>query len=262
LGEPAVLASFLTALGYTLVLQGDLKRATAVGEEAAAMLREQKDRLILADAVGILGWAALLRGDSERATTLYAESLELRRELGDKLAPPETLEGLACAAVTKGEAERAVRLFGATRALNALIISYHPTPRERAALREPYLAATRSQLSEETWEAAFAEGQAMGFEEAVEYALSVEEPATPVVPAAPEESPVGMQSTILTRREEEVAVLIAQGLTNRQVASELSISEHTVATHVAKIMKKLRLRSRAQITAWVIEQRTPSSGLG
>jgi predicted ATPase/DNA-binding SARP family transcriptional activator/DNA-binding CsgD family transcriptional regulator len=261
LGEPAVLASFLTLLGYTFVLQGDLERATAVGEEAAAILREQKHRLVLADALSNLGWAALLRGDSERATTLHAESLEITRELSDNLVRPETLEGLACAAVAKGEAERAVRLFGATRALNAPV-SYHPTPRERAALREPYLAATRSHLSEETWEAAFAEGQAMGFEEAVEYALSRGEIAAPTAPAAPEKSPVGMPSTILTRREEEVAFLVAQGLTNRQIASELSISEHTVATHIAKIMKKLALRSRAQITAWVTEQRMPSSGLG
>jgi predicted DNA-binding transcriptional regulator len=44
-----------------------------------------------------------------------------------------------------------------------------------------------------------------------------------------------------------VALLVGRELTNRQIASELSISEHTVANHVARILKKLRLRSRAQI---------------
>jgi len=53
----------------------------------------------------------------------------------------------------------------------------------------------------------------------------------------------------LTSREREVALLVARELTNRQIALKLSISEHTVANHVAKILKKLRLRSRAQISS-------------
>ena len=54
----------------------------------------------------------------------------------------------------------------------------------------------------------------------------------------------------LTRREREIAELVARGLTNRQIAEELVISEHTAATHVRRILKKLNLRSRTQITAW------------
>jgi DNA-binding CsgD family transcriptional regulator len=52
----------------------------------------------------------------------------------------------------------------------------------------------------------------------------------------------------LTGRQLEVALLASEGLTNRQIASELSISEHTVAAHLRKILKKLGLRSRAQIS--------------
>jgi DNA-binding CsgD family transcriptional regulator len=58
----------------------------------------------------------------------------------------------------------------------------------------------------------------------------------------------------LARREEEVAVWVAQGLTNRQIATELSISEHTVATHVRKILNKLGLSSRSRLAAWVTER--------
>ncbi len=54
----------------------------------------------------------------------------------------------------------------------------------------------------------------------------------------------------LTAREREVALLVARGLTNRQIASELSISKRTVDNHVANILKKLGLRSRAQVAAW------------
>jgi DNA-binding CsgD family transcriptional regulator len=60
----------------------------------------------------------------------------------------------------------------------------------------------------------------------------------------------------LTRREKEVASLVARGLTNRQIASELFISEHTAATHVAKILKKLGLQSRAQISSRLADQRS------
>jgi non-specific serine/threonine protein kinase len=93
----------------------------------------------------------------------------------------------------------------------------------------------------------------MTLEEVVDYALSEEGPATPLttgpVRSSAEESPPA-----LTRREEEVAFLVARGLTNRQIASELSISEHTVANHVGKTMKKLGLSSRSQLAARITEQ--------
>jgi DNA-binding NarL/FixJ family response regulator len=57
-------------------------------------------------------------------------------------------------------------------------------------------------------------------------------------------------------------VLVSHGLTNRQIASELSISEHTVATHIAKILKKLGLSSRARLSAWVAERGLPPSDYG
>jgi DNA-binding NarL/FixJ family response regulator len=92
----------------------------------------------------------------------------------------------------------------------------------------------------------------MSMEEAIEYALSSkEERVPPTPPAARVEPKVAEASQALTRREKEVAALVARGLTNRQVASELSISEHTAATHVAKILKKLDLHSRSQPAAWV-----------
>jgi DNA-binding NarL/FixJ family response regulator len=48
----------------------------------------------------------------------------------------------------------------------------------------------------------------------------------------------------------EVVVLVARGLTNRQISREIGISEHTAGNHVAKLLRKLGLRSRAQIAAW------------
>jgi non-specific serine/threonine protein kinase len=58
-------------------------------------------------------------------------------------------------------------------------------------------------------------------------------------------------SGLLTRRECEVATLIARGLTNVQIASELIVSERTVDTHAEHIRAKLDVRSRAEIASWV-----------
>jgi DNA-binding CsgD family transcriptional regulator len=46
-----------------------------------------------------------------------------------------------------------------------------------------------------------------------------------------------------------VALLVGRKLTNRRIAQELSISEHTVANHVGNILRKLGLRSRAQVSS-------------
>jgi DNA-binding CsgD family transcriptional regulator len=89
----------------------------------------------------------------------------------------------------------------------------------------------------------------------IEYSLSAE---YPVSPPPLTDRPDG-DSAVLTAREQEVAALVAQGLTNRQIASELSISEHTVATHITNILKRLGLNSRSRLSAWVAERGLPPS---
>lgn len=89
-------------------------------------------------------------------------------------------------------------------------------------------------------------------ERAVECALAEEEPF-PISPPAFEE-PSG-RSSALTDREEEVAILVARGLTNRRISADLSISERTVDAHLRKILKKLGLLSRTQVAAWAAKRR-------
>jgi DNA-binding NarL/FixJ family response regulator len=64
----------------------------------------------------------------------------------------------------------------------------------------------------------------------------------------------------LTPREQEVARLVAQGATNREIAAQLVISERTAETHVGNILNKLDFTSRAQIAAWVVEQKQDIKG--
>jgi adenylate cyclase len=77
-------------------------------------------------------------------------------------------------------------------------------------------------------------------------------------PATPEVVSAGRNRTLLTERESEVVELIVRGFTNRQIAEALVIAEGTAVRHVANILGKLGLRSRAQVAAWAVEQsRTP-----
>jgi non-specific serine/threonine protein kinase len=86
-------------------------------------------------------------------------------------------------------------------------------------------------------------------EQAIEYGLSVDEPDRAAA-SVPDGAPPA-----LSRREREISLLIARGLTNRCIADELTISERTVTTHVGHILNKLGATSRAQVAAWAVEQR-------
>jgi DNA-binding CsgD family transcriptional regulator len=242
----STLASLLFSRGYSLLLEGNYERAAALCEEAEVLFRERGYKGHLEFVLDNLGWAALLGGDHERAKAYYEENLVVCKELGDKMIASESLEGLACVAGTRGEAEQAARLFGAAEALREAVGFQH-TP-EEDALREPYLAAASSQLYEAAWEAAFAEGRTMAFEEAVEYALSEEEPSTATLSSSRSEHPAG-----LTSREIEVLGLVAAGMTSAQIAKELFLSPRTVEAHLASIYHKLGVTSRAGATRFALE---------
>ena len=98
--------------------------------------------------------------------------------------------------------------------------------------------------------AAFAEAMAVG------RALSPEEiaEATAMAETAPAATPVPERQTgPLTRRERQVAGLVAQGLTDRQIAESLVITEGTVGVHLNNIFTKLDLHTRAQLAVWAAE---------
>jgi DNA-binding CsgD family transcriptional regulator len=77
-------------------------------------------------------------------------------------------------------------------------------------------------------------------------------------PASPEPRLTDRPGPRLTDREREVAELIAEGLTNHSIARRLSVAPRTAEAHVENIRRKLQVHSRAQIAAWVTEQRLRS----
>ena len=193
-----------------------------------------------------LGWAALLGGELGLAKAQFGENLALSKVRGDRGTLLMSLEGLACFAAAEGEAIRAARLFGAAEALTEAI-RYRIVPQARAVL-EPYRTSVRSRLGEAAWEEAHGHGRTMRLDEAIEYALSVEKSSTTTLSSTAEQHPGG-----LTSREVEVLGLVAEGLTNAQVARELFLSPRTVETHLTSIYHKLGVNSRAAATRFALE---------
>jgi DNA-binding CsgD family transcriptional regulator len=241
------------------MIRGDYERAKALIERGLAVSRETGDLYGSGMALNQLALVALLREEFGRAQALCKDSLQLSRQTGMAHHIAYALQTSAALAGSRGQPVRSARLWGAAEALREAIGTAFQPMEHR--VYEPYVEATRVQLDDAAWETAWSEGRAMDVEVAVEYALSEEELAPTKTPA-PEEQLGSEPLGGLTRREEEIVTLVARGLTNRQIATELSISEHTVATHVAKVRKKLGLSSRSQLSTWIAEQWLSSSDLG
>jgi predicted ATPase/DNA-binding SARP family transcriptional activator/DNA-binding CsgD family transcriptional regulator len=245
-------AHLLQFLAMAALDTDDLERAVALISESLALYRQVDDIRGIDMSLTGLGMITLKAGDPERAKGFFVEKLNLLRNMGDKNGIAYSLLGLAGVAGEQVRPDRAARLWGAAEALREAI-GMQLSPFDRTHTRyEERLSAARSLMDDETWEAAWAQGRAMSPEEAIEYALSEREAAS-----GPEPPLDARRSVVLTPREREVAALVARGMTNRQAATELGISERTVHTHVRRILRKLGLGSRVQIAAWVIEHRPP-----
>jgi len=196
-----------------------------------------------------LGVAALLMADHGAAAGPVRAALDSMRKLDDPMGVVLCLDALAWIAVAHDQAPRALTLRAAADAAWAAIPA---TP--QPALRKHHdaaLAAARDAVTESAFAAAVAKGAAMSRAQAIAYALG--EPARPKARSGTGLAPA--HPGRLTHREQDVAMLVARGLSNGQIAGELVISARTVETHVQHIMDKLGVGTRAQIAAWSAAER-------
>jgi predicted ATPase/DNA-binding XRE family transcriptional regulator len=162
--------------GTILLLQGDHDRAVSVFDEALAMARQQGNMHAASVALYNLAQVALLRDDHEQATRILEEGVTLAEQMRDRANLSYFLEGLAVVAGAQELAERSARLFGATEGLmEAVGAPVYNYVKVDPSLYQRKKASARSQLGEEAFEAAWAEGRAMIFEKAVAYALEDDE---------------------------------------------------------------------------------------
>ena len=156
----------------------------------------------------------------------------------------DRLGEVATLAARFGRPERAARLLGAAETLRRTV-GFRTMQAD--PLSADAVAEVRDALGEEAFAAAWTAGRTLPLEQAVDEALSFE--AAPVVPPpAPSARPGG-----LSEREVEVLRLVAQGLTNAEIAERLFLSPHTVNAHLRRIYDKLDVTSRSAATRFAME---------
>jgi ATP/maltotriose-dependent transcriptional regulator MalT len=239
--------------GQVVLSQGDAVKARELAEESLALFRETGGRNYVAEVLCLLASVEAHQGDYTAARVRYKESLALAREIGNKLAIAPALEGLGGVVVAKGEFTWAAWLWGVAEGLREALGTPLP-PVDRDAY-ERSVAIAGLQLGEKIFAAAWAEGRGMSLEQV----LAAQEPATilPSTSVALSSTPLAKSPALysdgLTAREVEVLRLVAQGLTNVQVAEQLIISPRTVNTHLTIIYSKIGVSSRSAATRYAIE---------
>ncbi|WP_416566604.1 protein kinase domain-containing protein [Nocardia testacea] len=235
----------LTLLGLAYELRGDTAAAIELQERLIAITGAVGGILYRALAMRSLGVAEWRRGNTDRAQELIEEALRVDRPLNSVLVLTFCLEALSWIACQRREAERAAILMGAARHLWPAGGSRERVFATLSHFHAECEQSVREALGDDRFGAAFERGRAMSATAAREYALR-EEPAGA---AARSDAKVS-----LTKREREVAALVARGLSNRQIANELVVSPRTAQGHVENILTKLGFTSRAQIAAWIVDE--------
>ncbi len=259
LNDRKAIAFGLFGIGQVALGRNDYAAAQTYLEETLL------DNIILGDQRSIarahygLGDAAAGAGDYAAAYVHYHQCLTLGQALGDRYFMIWCLEGVARVATAYTQPLRAVQLLAAGATLrDTLGISQPPF---RRATYAHILATLRSQLDETAFATAWAAGQVMGIDQAVQYALAQPAPveaiaAPPQVPAplSPPSHNGAKPPDSLTSRELDVLRLIATGITDAQVAATLILSPRTVNAHLRSIYSKLGITSRSAATRYAIDQ--------
>ena len=288
LNDPFRTAYALSGLAMCAVYQGRQPEARAMLEETLTLFRQQGDQAGIWSALNNLGLVEIYGGDYARAKQYLASSVELARQLdaphfsaatrvnsallalrtgrlgeaasglieglqsfvefGDRLRIAECLDGLAHVAAKQRRAERAAMLWGAAAALRDAFQAALPAVEQAAQVRAA--ATLRAHTPPERLERARDHGRRLAredFEGLIAYAVEDKPEDTASSPS----EPAPLQR--LTPREREVLRLVAQGLSDAEVAQELVISPRTVNAHLTSIYSKLRVNSRTAATRLAVE---------
>jgi serine/threonine-protein kinase PknK len=239
----------LSSLALFVSMAGQHERSKACYQEIIQLTGPRGESLHRANALLALGLDAWRRGDPVHAVELQRSGLEIKLGLDDQLGTPLGLEALAWGVGALGQHKRAAHLLGAADVLwdatGASIATLMP---ELVCEHDKSVAAARAALGDQAYAAAFRRGRQMPLAQALDDA---EHTRRSTRSGQVDAGGAGL----LTSREEEIAGLLAQGLSNKAIAKSLVIAQRTAETHVGNVLVKLGLSSRSQVAAWVAEQR-------
>ena len=260
LGDEAAAAYDRIQTSLAVGQLGDADRAVELVESVLPTCRERGDHWITALALFALGVESCRQGECARATEFHRESVRLRLPLDDQRNVGLNFEGLAWSAIAADDAERAAALFGASLSVQEAVGTSLRGLRHLYALHAAYEPQARAALGDERFEQLKEQGRAWSFGDAVAFALGdPDRPATEPddgpgrAARTPAADPSGWGT--LTKRERQIAELVADGLTNKEIATRLIISTRTVEGHVENVLAKRNFTSRAQVAAWIATQR-------
>jgi len=227
----------LVVLAQAQLALGERDEAAALLDEATSLARAGAMTWVLGRAERVRAELRASEGDLKEAESLAHEALALARDAGDQLGLVDAFELLARLAGEQDSNAEATRLWAAAESLRSRL-GYARFPVEQGP-REAAVAAAKDALRPDGFAAAWAEGAKLSAEDAIAYSTrgrgERKRPTT------------GWAS--LTPSELEVARLVAQHLTNPEIAARLFVSRATVKTHLVHVFAKLGLDSRSELAA-------------
>ncbi|GAA2585916.1 LuxR family transcriptional regulator [Dactylosporangium fulvum] len=249
------LGTALTLIRLALVLS-EIGQPDAARETLDSYRALNRDRgSDLAEAMtdwarSVLAWQA---GDVAAASRFARLAVDRSWSMRELVCLGRAIEVLVWTSAVGGEPERAARLLGSVEAIRSVLghrtFGYDHLTRYDQESAE----AARAALGDERFTACFAAGSTRPTEDNIAFALGHPLPRVVVSSGA---QAVG--AGLLSKRETEVAELVAKGMSNKEIAGQLVISQRTAETHVEHILTKLGLASRIQIAAWIRERGSSS----
>ena len=237
----------LQARSLNALLEGDFETLKVVATEGARLSRQVGDLYALHMMNLNLGGAASFLGDPGESRKRYSEALRIAYQIDDRIGQFYLLAALGHHATMEGRAKTAAQLLGASETIRiGAGASVMPVMNPLITQAEESAIAA---LGKARFEVEFSTGKRLSRGSAVAIALGEPDPATE---ATRDDAGKGL----LAKREVEVARLVADGLSNKQIGARLFISERTVDSHVRSILNKLGFNSRAQIAGWVASTQT------
>jgi predicted ATPase/DNA-binding CsgD family transcriptional regulator len=263
-----------TSVLITLDAQaGSLHVAAGEVDEGLARCNRGLDRLGAASEerwqqsylLALKGFCLLLQGELAQSGQAFYTALEMKHEIGDAMGTSYALEGIAWLAVAERRYTRAAWLLGAAESLWQLVGSRLASSATRQARHARAQQEVRDALGEERYLALGHEGARYALADIVRFAAEGADELPPhpnhqppagttpagATPAGATPAGAGAPAAGLTSREWEIAGLVAEGLSNREIAGRLVISKRTVDAHIEHIYGKLGVSSRVQLASWL-----------
>jgi predicted ATPase/DNA-binding CsgD family transcriptional regulator len=247
----------IARLGIVARLEGDYGRARALIEEGLALAEGFGHRPAACSYLNSLGNLARCEGNYTEARRLLMASLDLgQRDVWLPLVLQNAVGSLGVLAIAQNAYRKGIYLLAAIAAGGAAWGTAQ-VPELRHDIKAA-LETTRAALSDAAYAEAWAEGQRWSLDEAIKQVRAATSETDAPARLPRDATATGLPRT-LTRREREVAALVAQGRSNRQIGEALVITEGTARVHVEHMLAKLGFHSRAQLAGWAVARGLPSA---